>query len=87
MFRLIFGRTGQYISMAGVTDLTTADSRKRILRGKMGKGGTHMINFEEELAKFKPSKEVDEVEQILRNQTVSDIADLLAEVMEEKRKN
>lgn len=46
-----------------------------------------MINFEEELAKFKPSKEVDEVEQILRNQNVSDIADLLAEVMEEKRKN
>ena len=46
-----------------------------------------MINFEEELAKFKPSKEVDEVEQILRNQSVSDIADLLAEVMEEKRKN
>lgn len=46
-----------------------------------------MINFEEELAKFKPSKEVDEVEQILRNQTVFDIADLLAEVMEEKRKN
>ena len=46
-----------------------------------------MINFEEELAKFKLSREVDEVEQILRNQTVSDIADLLAEVMEEKRKN
>ena len=46
-----------------------------------------MINFEEELAKFKLSKEVDEVEQVLRNQTVSDIADLLAEVMEEKRKN
>jgi hypothetical protein len=46
-----------------------------------------MINFDEELAKFKPSKEVDEVEQVLRNQTVSDIADLLAEVMEEKRKN
>ena len=46
-----------------------------------------MINFDEALAKFKPSKEVDEVEQILRNQSVSDIADLLAEVMEEKRKN
>ena len=46
-----------------------------------------MINFEEELAKFKPSREVEEVEQILRNQTVTDIADLLAEVMEEKRKN
>ena len=44
-----------------------------------------MINFEEELAKFKPSREVEEVEQILRNQTITDIADLLAEVMEEKR--
>lgn len=97
------GRTGRYISMAGVTDLPAASAasipctqihiaarhgsgggyRREIL----WKGGAHMINFEEELAKFKPSREVDEVEQILRNQTVSDIADLLAEVMEEKRKN
>lgn len=95
-------RTGQYISMAGVTDLPAAWLRKDDTWGAtevsdvsggrsrcviFGKGGSQMINFEEELAKFKPSKEVDEVEQILRNQNVSDIADLLAEVMEEKRKN
>lgn len=46
-----------------------------------------MIKFEEELAKFKPSKEIDEVEATLRNQTVTDISDILAEIMEEKRKN
>lgn len=46
-----------------------------------------MIQFEEELAKFKPSKEIDEVENILRGQTVTDLTDILAEIMEEKRKN
>lgn len=46
-----------------------------------------MIQFEEELAKFKPSKEIDEVENILRSQTVADMTDILAEIMEEKRKD
>lgn len=46
-----------------------------------------MIQFEEELAKFRLSKEIDEIENVLRSQTVADITDLLAEVMEEKRKN
>ncbi len=45
-----------------------------------------MIQFEEELAKFKPSKEIDEVENILRSQTVADMTDILAEIMEETRK-
>lgn len=43
-----------------------------------------MIQFEEELAKFKPSREIDEVEGILRNQNVADIADILAEILKEK---
>jgi hypothetical protein len=46
-----------------------------------------MIQFEEELVKFKPSREIDEVENILRTQTVADMTDILAEIMEEKRKN
>ena len=46
-----------------------------------------MIQFEEELAKFQLSKEIDEVETVLRTRTVADVTDLLAEVMEEKRKN
>ena len=87
MCRRIYDRTGRYISMTGVTDLSAVSWIAEHCIGIYGKGGLHMINFEEELAKFKLSKEVDEVEQILRNQTVSDIADLLAEVMEEKRKN
>ena len=37
-----------------------------------------MIQFEEELAKFKPSKEIDEVENILRSQTVADMTYILA---------
>ncbi len=46
-----------------------------------------MIQFEEELAKFKPSKEIDEVESTLRGQTVTDMTDILAEILEEKRKD
>ena len=46
-----------------------------------------MIQFEEELVKFKPSREIHEVENILRTQTVADMTDILAEIMEEKRKN
>jgi hypothetical protein len=45
-----------------------------------------MIQFEEELAKMKPSREIEEVETILRNQNVTDMADLLAEILKEKDK-
>ncbi len=45
-----------------------------------------MLDFEEELAKFRPSKEVEDLENAVHNQNVSDIADILAEVMEEKHK-
>lgn len=48
--------------------------------------GDFMIQFEEELAKFKPSREIDEVEGILRNQNVADMADILAEILKEKDK-
>ncbi len=44
-----------------------------------------MIDFEEELAKFRPSREMDEVENILRTRTEADISDILAEIMKEKR--
>ena len=57
------------------------------IRAESMKGATAMIQFEEELAKFQLSKEIDEVETVLRTRTVADVTDLLAEVMEEKRKN
>lgn len=42
-----------------------------------------MINFEEELAKFKPSLEVDETEKAILNDKMVDITDILQELMNE----
>ena len=45
-----------------------------------------MINFEEELAKFKPSHEVDETEKAILNDKMVDITDILQELMNEIKK-
>ncbi len=41
-----------------------------------------MIDFEEELKKFHPLPEVDEVEDAIRNHDVSDMMDVLMALME-----
>ena len=46
-----------------------------------------MIDFEEELKKFKPSLEVDETEDAIRGDHETDMVDLLAEMMNEYRDN
>ncbi|MBO5292437.1 MAG: hypothetical protein J6B10_04550 [Lachnospiraceae bacterium] len=38
---------------------------------------TDMINFEEELKKFHPSLEVDEAEEAIYNQDLTDMADIV----------
>lgn len=40
-----------------------------------------MINFEEELRKFHPSLEVEEVEEAIYNQDLTDVADVLVGMM------
>lgn len=45
-----------------------------------------MINFDEELAKFKPSLEVDETEKAILNEKMTDITDILQELMEQMKK-
>ena len=45
-----------------------------------------MINFEEELDKFKPSIEVDETEKAILNDKMVDITDILQELMNEIKK-
>ena len=45
-----------------------------------------MINFEEELKKFHPSLEVDEVEEAIYSHDMTDLTDLLVEI-EKSRKN
>ena len=40
-----------------------------------------MINYEEELKKFKPSLDVDEVESAIYNRDLTDVIDILKEMM------
>ena len=42
-----------------------------------------MINFEEELKKFHPSLEVEDAEEAIYNQDMTDMADLLVKMMKE----
>lgn len=45
-----------------------------------------MINFEEELKKFHPSLEVEDAEDAIYNQDLTDMADLLVKMMKETEK-
>ena len=42
-----------------------------------------MINFEEELKKFHPSLEIEEAEDAIYNQDLTDMADILVDIMKE----
>ena len=42
-----------------------------------------MINFEEELKKFHPSLEVEDAEEAIYNQDLTDMADLLIKMIQE----
>lgn len=44
-----------------------------------------MINFEEELKKFHPSLEIEQAEEAIYNQDLTDMADLLVEVIKESQ--
>ena len=44
-----------------------------------------MINFEEELRKFHPSLEIDQAEEAIYNQDLTDMADLLVNLIRESQ--
>ena len=44
-----------------------------------------MLNDEEELKKFKPSLEVEDIEDAVYQEDLSDVTDLLKQVMEQKK--
>lgn len=47
-----------------------------------------MINYEEELKKFHPSLDVNEAEDAIYNRDLTDVTDILKElIMDEKKKN
>ena len=43
-----------------------------------------MLNYEEELKKFKPSLEVEDIEDAVYQEDLSDMSDLLKQVMDQK---
>lgn len=43
-----------------------------------------MLNFDEELKKFKPCLEVEEIEEAVYQEDLTDITDVLKEVMQQK---
>lgn len=45
-----------------------------------------MINFEEELKKFHPSLEVEDVSEAIYNQELTDVADLVVKMIKETKK-
>ncbi|MCI8447528.1 MAG: hypothetical protein HFH30_03825 [Eubacterium sp.] len=46
-----------------------------------------MIDFEEELKKFKPSLEVEEAEEAIYSHDLTDLTDILQEMIREARRN
>ena len=44
-----------------------------------------MLNFEEELKKFKPSLEVEDIEKAVYKEDLEDLTDILRERMEHKK--
>lgn len=44
-----------------------------------------MINFEEEIAKFQPSLEVDQAEEAIYNNDLTDATDIIKEILKEKK--
>ena len=45
--------------------------------------GINMINFQEELKNFKPSLEVEEAEQAIYNHELTDMTDVMQEMLQE----
>lgn len=45
-----------------------------------------MINFEEELKKFHPSLEVEDAEEAIYNQDLTDMADLMVKIIKDSTK-
>ena len=43
-----------------------------------------MLNFEEELAKFKPSRDIDQVEDTIVNRDITDVTDIRVEFLKEQ---
>ncbi len=46
-----------------------------------------MINFDEEIQKFKPSLEIEQAEDVINNNDLTDISDILKELLKGNNEN
>ena len=46
-----------------------------------------MINFDEEIEKFKPSMEIEQAEDVINNNDLTDITDILKEILKANKDN
>ena len=46
-----------------------------------------MLNFEEELKKFRPSMEVEDVEEAVRSHELTDMTDIMVEMLQRQKEN
>lgn len=46
-----------------------------------------MINFDEEIQKFQPSLEIEQAEDVIQNNDLTDITDILKELLKESKDN
>ena len=44
-----------------------------------------MLNFEEELAKFEPCKDVEKVEDVVYNNNMTDVTDIIREIVQDAK--
>ena len=50
-------------------------------------GELHMINYEDELKKFHPSMDVNEAEDAIYSRDLTDVTDILKEMLKDEKKN
>ena len=67
--------------------ITSADTEQQL--GSTGaarqfRKGKNMLNFEEELAKFKPSRDIDHVGDTIVNRDITDVTDIMVEFLKEQ---
>lgn len=53
----------------------------------LGKRRTKMINFEKELKNFEPSLEVEEAESTIYNHDLTDVTDIITEILRDVKEN
>ena len=46
-----------------------------------------MLNFEEELKKFEPSMEIEQIEDVVYNHTLTDMTDIMLEMLNKEKEN